>query len=57
MPLSDCIGMEMSITHAVEDGLRWTASHGLHAVDCRLDRSRLLRTTDPGATVPEDEER
>jgi hypothetical protein len=42
--------------HSVADDLRWTAPHGLHAVDCQLDRSRLLCTTDPGVTAPEDEE-
>ena len=46
MPLIDRLGMESGTTHAVDDGVRWDA----------CGRSRLLRTTDPGATAPEDEE-
>jgi hypothetical protein len=46
MPLIDHIGIEMGRKHAVEDGLHWTA--------CR--RSWRRRTTDPGATAPEEEE-
>ena len=39
MPLIDRIGRDIGMQHAVEDGLRWTAPHGLHAVDDRLDTS------------------
>ena len=46
MPLIDRIGIESGTKHSVEDGLRWDA----------CGRSWLLRTTNPGATAPEDEE-
>jgi hypothetical protein len=40
------LGMASSTTHDVVDGVRWAA----------CGRSWLLRTTNPGATAPEDEE-
>ena len=46
MPLIDRIGMENGTQHSVEDGWRWVA----------CGRSWLLRTTNPGAAAPEDEE-
>ena len=52
MPLIDRIGMDMGSKHSVADGLRWAATHGLRS----CGRARLLRTTDPGAPAPKDEE-
>jgi hypothetical protein len=52
MPLIDRIGIDSGTTHSVADGLRWAATHGLHSGG----RARLLRTTDPGAPAPKDEE-
>ena len=52
MPLIDHIGMGSGTKHAVADGLRWAVTHGLRS----CGRARLLRTTDPGAPAPKDEE-
>ncbi len=52
MPLIDHSWMESGTKQSVADGLRWAATHGLRS----CGRARLLRTTDPGAPAPKDEE-
>jgi sugar phosphate isomerase/epimerase len=64
MSLIDRIGIAIGITHSVEDGLRWAATHGLRYVDFRLEtgpeafdaftpaRYAALRTQAENAGIP-----